>query len=212
MGFFIVKRALILIDLQNDFMPGGSLAVPQGDEIIELANSLQSLFDVVIATQDWHPEDHGSFAAHHPGHKPGDSVGLKGISQILWPTHCVQESKGAEFAPGLEISRITKIFHKGTDPTIDSYSAFFDNAHLRSTGLAHYLKDQGVEEVYLMGVATDYCVKYTALDACHLGFKVYVIEDACRGINLKSGDIEKAFAEMQKAGAVILQSREIKKN
>lgn len=205
-----MKKALILVDLQNDFMPGGSLPVPNGHEIIPLANKLQTYFDLVVATQDWHPANHGSFASNHPEHKIGDIIDLDGIPQILWPDHCVQNSKGAEFVAGLDTSKTHKIFHKGTDPLIDSYSAFFDNAHRRHTGLADYLKENHIEEVYLAGVATDYCAKYSALDACHLGFKVYVIEDACRGINIKPDDVSKAFKEMKSAGAVIIKSGDLK--
>lgn len=207
-----MKNALIIVDLQNDFLPGGSLPVPNGDQIIPIANTLQSHFEIVIATKDWHPEDHGSFAKNHPGHKPGDVVELNGLSQILWPTHCVQNSTGSEFSSDFDTSRITKIFYKGTNPKIDSYSAFFDNAHRQSTGLADYLKEKNVEEIYLLGLATDYCVKYSALDARHLGFQVTVIEDACRGIDLKTGDVDKALAEMKQAGVKIIRSKDIINN
>lgn len=202
-------KALILVDLQNDFLPGGALPVPNGDEVIAIANALQNRFNLIIATQDWHPVNHGSFASNHPGHKPGEVVDLAGVPQILWPDHCVQNTNGAAFAPGFDIHRITKIFHKGTDPKIDSYSTFFDNAHRRATGLADYLREQGVTEVYLMGLATDYCVKYSVLDACQLGFKTYVIKDGCRGINLKPNDVADAFAEMKKMGATIIQGDDL---
>jgi nicotinamidase/pyrazinamidase len=201
------KKALLLIDLQNDFCLHGSLAVPGGDEVIALANALQPHFDCIIATQDWHPHDHLSFAANHPDKQIGDEIILAGLPQLLWPVHCVQHSKGAEFHPQLNTQKITRIFHKGTEKKIDSYSAFFDNAHLRSTGLGDYLHQQHVKEIYLMGLATDYCVKYSALDAKQLGFEVYVIEDACRGVELKAGDIDRAIMEMKAAGVHFIKSK-----
>jgi nicotinamidase/pyrazinamidase len=165
----VSAAALILVDLQNDFVPGGALAVKDGDQVIPIANAMQKHVDLVIATQDWHPADHGSFAANHPGKKIGDVIDLNGLPQILWPVHCVQNTRGAEFVPGLNTDRFAQIFRKGIDPTIDSYSTFFDNAHRRSTGLADCLKPRGVTDVYLMGLATDYCVKFSALDARQLG-------------------------------------------
>lgn len=203
------EKALILVDLQNDFCKGGSLSVPDGDAVIPIANKLQSYFDLVLATQDWHPEDHMSFAANHPDRRVGDVIVVDELSQVLWPNHCVKNSKGAEFHPDLDTHQIRKIFHKGTDKKIDSYSAFFDNAHKRYTGLADYLRSEQVEDVYIMGLATDYCVKYSALDAVHLGFNVYVIEDACRGIDLHPGDIAKAYDEMRAAGVHVLHSKDI---
>ena len=199
--------ALILVDLQNDFLPGGALAVPDGDAVIPIANEVQRAFDLIVATQDWHPRDHGSFAANHPGKKVGDVVDLNGLSQILWPMHCVQNTRGAEFSPGLRTDRITKVFRKGTDPGIDSYSTFFDNAHRRSTGLDDYLRGHGVREVAILGLATDYCVKFSVLDARELGFDVRVIEDGCRGVNLKPSDSADAIEEMRRAGAAIVTSR-----
>lgn len=202
-------RALVMVDIQNDFLPGGALAVPEGDQIIPIINRLPEHFDVVVATQDWHPPEHGSFAANHLGRKPGDIVPLEGLEQILWPVHCVQETRGAAFAPGLDRRRVERIFHKGIDPRIDSYSTFFDNAHRRSTGLGDYLKARGVSDVYLAGLATDYCVKYSALDARHLGFSTYVIEDACRGIDLVPGDVQRAIEEMKRAGVRMIRSGEV---
>ena len=202
-------NALILVDLQNDFLPGGALAVPRGDEVIPLADELQRRFDLVVATKDWHPRDHGSFAANHPGKKPGDRIMLDGIEQILWPVHCVQNTPGAEFAPSFDTTRIAHIFHKGTERNIDSYSTFFDNAHRRHTGLAHYLRERGIKEIYLMGLALDYCVKYSTLDARHLGLNTYVIVDGCRGIELRPGDIARALDEMKRAGAILLKSPEL---
>ena len=202
-------NALILVDLQNDFLPGGALAVPHGDEVIPFANKLQQRFDLVLATQDWHPPDHGSFAPSHPGKKPGERIMLDGIEQILWPVHCVQNTHGAEFAPSFDTSRIAHVFHKGTERNIDSYSTFFDNAHRRHTGLARYLEKRSIKEIYLMGLALDYCVKYSTLDARHLGLNTHVIVDGCRGIELVRGDIASAFDEMKRAGAVLLKSSEL---
>ncbi|MCL5269849.1 MAG: bifunctional nicotinamidase/pyrazinamidase [bacterium] len=175
-------RALNITDLQNDFMPGGALAVPEGDRVIAPANRLIQHFEFVVATQDWHPHDHGSFAANHPGCEVGSVIELGGLPQILWPVHCVQDTFGADFHPNLETARIRRIFHKGVDPHIDSYSGFYDNGHRRSTGLGEYLRDHDVDELFILGLATDYCVKYSVLDALHMGFRVAVIEDACRGI------------------------------
>ena len=203
------KNALILVDIQNDFCPGGSLAVPAGDAIVPLANAMQPYFELVIATQDWHPDDHMSFATNHPGHAVGEVMTVNGQTQVLWPAHCIQGSTGAEFHPALDMSRVAKIVHKGADRVVDSYSAFFDNAHLRSTGLADYLQEQGVKSIYLMGLATDYCVKYSCLDAVALGFEVYLILDACRGIDLQAGDIQQAVDEMHRAGVKMINTKDI---
>ena len=188
-------NALILVDLQNDFMPGGALAVPGGDKVVPVANRLSEVFAVsalVVATQDWHPAGHGSFASQHPGARPGDVIDLDGLRQELWPDHCVQGTPGAEFHPSLDQGRIARVFRKGSDPAIDSYSTFFDNARRKSTGLGDFLRENNVEQVYIMGLATDYCVKFSVLDALSLGFKTSVIEDGCRGIDLQSGDVESA--------------------
>jgi nicotinamidase/pyrazinamidase len=202
-------KALIIVDLQNDFLPGGALPVPHGDEVIPLANELQRKFELVLATKDWHPPDHGSFAANHPGKKPGDRIILDGIEQILWPVHCVQNTHGAEFAPALDTSRIAHVFHKGVERNIDSYSTFFDNARRRHTGLADYLNKRSIKDIYLMGLALDYCVKYSVMDARHLGLNTHVILDGCRGIELEPGDIHRARDEMKRAGAVLLKSSEL---
>jgi len=199
-------NALIIVDLQNDFLPGGALPVPYGDELIPLANEVQGSVELVVATKDWHPPDHGSFAANDPGKKPGDRIMLDGIEQILWPVHCVQNTRGAEFAAAFDTSRIAHVFHKGIDPRIDSYSTFFDNAHRRRTGLGEYLKERSIKDIYLLGLALDYCVKYSALDARHLGFNTHIILDGCRGIGLAPGDIDRAIDEMRRAGAILLQS------
>jgi len=164
-------KTLILVDIQNDFLPGGALGVPDGDVIILIVNQLQAVFPLVVATQDWHPANHGSFAANHPGKAVFQQFDLNGLPQTLWPVHCVQGTPGAELAPGLQRDRIAKIFPKGTDAGIDSYSGLFDNGHRKSTGLGEWLKDKGATEVYVCGLATDYCVKFTALDAAHMGFK-----------------------------------------
>ncbi|QDU94248.1 bifunctional nicotinamidase/pyrazinamidase [Lignipirellula cremea] len=193
-------KAILLIDLQNDFLPGGALAVPQGDVVLEPANRLAAAFSCVVATQDWHPPDHGSFAANHPGKHPGETIELSGLPQTLWPVHCVQGSAGAELASVLDLQAIERVFRKGDDPAIDSYSGFFDNGRRRSTGMGDYLKNQGITQVYLLGLATDYCVKFTALDALDLGFEVFLIEDACRGVNLQPGDVDRAVQELAAKG------------
>ncbi len=202
-------KALLLIDLQIDFCPGGALEVQEGDQVIPIANALMEKFDLVVATQDWHPANHGSFAANHPWRKPGQVIDLHGLQQVLWPIHCVQGSFGANFHPTLNQAGITKVFVKGTDPTIDSYSGFFDNGHRKATGLGDYLKEQGVTAVFVMGLATDYCVKFTALDALELGFATSLIEDASRGVNLKDGDVDQAVREMKEKGVSIIQSDEL---
>jgi nicotinamidase/pyrazinamidase len=206
----IVMRALVLVDIQNDFLPGGALAVPNGDQVVPVANKLMKEIDLVVATQDWHPADHGSFAANHPGRQPGDVIDLHGLRQVLWPVHCVQGTPGAEFAPGLDVSRIKRVFQKGTDPDIDSYSGFFDNGHRRSTGLGDYLLEQHVSQVLVMGLATDYCVKFTALDSIQrLGFTTYVIRDGSRGVNLRPGDTDRAYEKMTQSKVGICHSDEL---
>ncbi|MFK7926057.1 MAG: bifunctional nicotinamidase/pyrazinamidase [Bacteroidia bacterium] len=193
-------KALLLIDIQNDFVEGGSLAVPGAKEIISLVNDLQAQYQLVVATQDWHPRNHSSFAANHQGHNVGEIIELDGLAQVLWPVHCVQGSEGAEFVPSLEMSNVGQIFHKGTDPQIDSYSGFFDNGHRKDTGLGAYLKEHGVHAVDIVGLATDYCVKFSALDAVQLGLETTVIAAACRGVNLQAGDVEAAYETMRSQG------------
>ena len=181
---YLDLRALILVDLQNDFCPGGALAVSQGDRVVPVANRLleAAVFELVVATQDWHPRHHGSFAVNHSGRSVGETIDLEGLEQILWPVHCVQGTPGAELVSTLKTRFVEKTFHKGTDPRIDSYSTFFDNAKRRSTGLESFLRGHGVESVYLLGLATDYCVKYSALDGARLGFQTRVVTDGCRGL------------------------------
>lgn len=204
-------KALIMVDIQNDFLPGGPLAAPKGDEVIPVANRVQQHFPLVVATQDWHPANHGSFADNHPGKEAGETIELDGVEQILWPVHCVQGTTGAEFASDLATRRVKKVFRKGTDRTIDSYSGFFDNARKRDTGLGDYLKEQGVTEVYILGLATDYCVKSSALDAVDLGFNTFVIEDGCRGVNMEPDDVSKAIKQMQEAGVTLTTSEAVAK-
>ena len=201
-------RALLLVDLQYDFMPGGALAVPEGDAVVPLANRLMDRFDLVVASQDRHPADHASFASQHPGRAPGDRIDLDGVEQTLWPDHCVQGTRGAELHDDLRTGEIDQIFRKGVDRRIDSYSAFFDNARKRSTGLADVLREQEVAEVFLLGLATDYCVLHSALDAAELGFQTTVIADGCRGIDLRPGDIERAWERMRAVGRVV-RSKEL---
>lgn len=193
-------KALLLIDLQNDFMPKGSLPVSDGYAAVEAANYAQKFFRTVIATKDWHPEKHLSFAVQHEGKQPFDIIELAGLKQTLWPVHCVQNTFGAAFSKGLDQSQIQHVVTKGQDLTVDSYSAFFDNAHRHATGLGNYLKLRAIDELYLLGVATEYCVKYSALDSIHLGLKTNVIIDGCRGIGLHENDIEMAEQEMLDKG------------
>jgi nicotinamidase/pyrazinamidase len=199
-------RALILVDLQNDFCPGGALAVARGDETIAIANRLLPHFATVAATQDWHPPDHESFAANHSGKQPYEMIDLHGLMQVLWPVHCVQETPGAELHIELDRARITQVFHKGTDPAVDSYSGFFDNGKRKATGLGDWLRSRWIQQVYVMGLATDYCVRATALDARALGFDVWLVQDGCRPVELKPGDGERAIAELRGAGCAIVES------
>jgi len=196
-------RALLIVDMQNDFMPNGPLGVKNADALIPLINALIPRFPLVVASQDWHPPDHVSFATSHPGKKPGDHVRVKEMDQVLWAVHCVRNTPGAELVFGLNKEKIACCFFKGTDSGIDSYSAFFDNARSKSTGLGDYLKSRGVTAVYLVGVATDYCVLYSSLDAIDLGFEVHVIADACRPINLDPRDEERALAAIAARGGTI---------
>lgn len=197
-------RALIIVDIQNDFVAGGSLEVPFGEQIIPLVNELSEKFDLVVATQDWHPPTHKSFASNHKGKKPFEKIVMEGLEQVLWPDHCVQGSHGAEFHHDLALKRVEAIFRKGMDPAIDSYSGFYDNGHKKSTGLAGYLKERGAQSVYLCGLAGDYCVYFTAKDALGAGFNTCVIEDATRSIS--SRDFGKAKNDIMTLGGKIIDS------
>jgi nicotinamidase/pyrazinamidase len=203
------NSAFIIVDVQNDFLPGGALAVSHGDEVISIINSLQSVFDLIVSTQDWHPANHGSFAANHPGKKIGEHIQLNGLDQVLWPVHCVQNSAGANFHKSLRKEKWKRVFQKGTNPEVDSYSGFFDNGRKEHTGLGHFLKQQGVDQVFIAGLAADYCVKFTVLDALDLGFKTYLITDGTKGVNLSPEDTKEAFKEMENKGAILIPGKDI---
>lgn len=201
--------ALLLVDVQHDFLPGGALAVAQGDEILPIIANLQPMFDFILATQDWHPANHGSFAANHRGTQPGQQIDLEGLSQILWPVHCVQGTSGADFPTTLDQSRWKAVFQKGKNPLVDSYSGFFDNARRGNTGLADYLKSKEIARLFVCGLALDYCVKFTALDAHSLGFETYVLTDATRAVNLHPEDEKLALEELRAAGITCLESKDL---
>jgi len=200
-------KALIIVDLQIDFLPGGSLPVPAGDQIIPLINQLEEKFPLVVATQDWHPMNHLSFASNHAEKKPFEVVKLGDLDQVLWPNHCIQGEKGAMFAPGFDDRRVEAIFRKGTDPEIDSYSGFFDNGRKKSTGLGDYLKGRGVKQVYVCGLAAEFCVLYTALDAIELGFETYYLEDATRALSQEG--FKEAKEQLLLRGGNLLTSNRI---
>ena len=197
--------ALVMIDIQNDFCPGGALAVADGDAIVALVNAIQQRFAIRVLTQDWHPADHTSFAANHPGAEPFSTTEMDYGAQVLWPVHCVQGSAGAAFHPGLATDGADLVIRKGFRAGIDSYSAFFENDHVTPTGLAGYLRERGVSELVMVGLATDYCVRYSALDAAGLGFGVTVLEDACRAIDM-DGSRGEARAEMAAHGVRLTTS------
>ena len=196
-------QALLLIDLQNDFCKGGSLAVAGADDLIPLANSWMTHIPLTVATQDYHPANHSSFAVNQPNAKPFDVIDWQGLKQTLWPVHCVQNTIGAALHKGLDVSKIQYVCPKGTDTMIDSYSGFFDNGRLRKTPLHDYLQLKGVKELVIMGVATDFCVKFTVLDALQLGYKVSLLEPCCRGVNIQKYDSTLAIEEMRQKGARI---------
>lgn len=204
------KQALIIVDLQPDFLPGGPLGVSDGDAVIPLVLELMSRFEIVVATQDWHPADHGSFAVHHAGRSPGELIELHGLEQVLWPVHCVQDTPGAQLVPQLRAreAELAAVFRKGMDKTIDSYSGFFDNGKRQDTGLAAWLEAQGVGAVVVCGLALDYCVKFTALDALAHGLETTLVHDATRAVNLAPEDGDEALAELRAGGATILTSAE----
>ena len=198
-----MSRALLVIDVQNDFCPGGALAVADGDAVVAEVNRLMPAYDVVIATRDWHPTDHCSFASQHPGAQLYDTVEVGGIPQTLWPDHCVQGTAGAALHPGLDTGGVNLILHKGMCSGLDSYSAFFENDRRTATGLSGYLAALDVHRVALCGLATDYCVFYSALDAVRLGFEVEVVTAACRGVDLPPDNVAHALEQMRAAGVQI---------
>jgi nicotinamidase/pyrazinamidase len=201
--------ALLLVDIQNDFMPFGALPVADGDAVVPVANRLARRFDLVVATQDWHPPNHASFASNHPGHVVSDVIQLDGIEQVLWPDHCVQQSPGASFHSGLDVAPIRYVVHKGTDPGIDSYSAFFDNLHLKETGLEDFLRAWNVKRIVIVGLATDYCVLFSAMDARDLGLDVHVVREGVRAVNLDPGDEERALAKMRSIGCQVISASDL---
>ncbi|MHA6196873.1 bifunctional nicotinamidase/pyrazinamidase [Pseudomonas wadenswilerensis] len=201
-------RALLVIDIQNDFTRGGALEVPHGDEIVPLVNRLATDFRNVVQAQDWHPAGHVSFASSHPGKEPFEIIELPYGPQVLWPDHCIQGSQGAEFHPGLDIPNTQLIVRKGGNPAVDSYSAFYEADQQTTTGLAGYLREKGVNTVYVAGLALDFCVAWTALHARREGFATYVVLDACRAID-SNDSLEQALAEMQDAGVIFIQSPQL---
>lgn len=203
----MLMNALILVDIQNDFVPGGKLAVPEGDAIVPLVNELQASFNLIVATQDWHPPGHKSFASSHPGTKPFERIDLHGLDQVLWPDHCVQGSPGADFHPGLKMQKVEAIFRKGMDPEIDSYSGFFDNGARKSTGLAGYLREHRVRKVFVCGLAADYCVAFTAKDALRENFDTFVIQDATRAIDPTG--LRQVHDEIMAMGGHIIESSQL---
>lgn len=201
-------EALLIVDVQNDFCPGGALEVPEGDQVVPVINQLTGQFDRVIQTQDWHPEDHYSFASAYKGKKPFETTQLEYGEQVLWPDHCVQNTKGAEFHPDLITKPSQMIIRKGFRKNIDSYSAFYENDHVTKTGLTGYLHDRDIDTLYVTGLATDFCVKWSVIDGCKEGFRVYVVKDAIKGIDI-DGSVEQAMKEMKDAGAQMITSSDI---
>lgn len=202
-----MKNALIVVDVQNDFLPGGSLAVPQGDAIIPVVNDLMKKFDLVVATQDWHPANHGSFASQHPGKKPFEEGELSGSPQIMWPDHCVQKSHGAEFSEDLHTERFETIFRKGLDQKIDSYSGFFDNHKGHDTGLSAYLRGKDVQNVYVVGLAGDFCVYFTAMDALGEGFNTFLVKEGTRPISAE--DFKEKLDTFKREGGHVVSANDI---
>lgn len=196
---------LLVVDVQQDFLPGGGLAVPAGDQVIAPVNRLAARFGHVLLTQDWHPPGHASFAESHPGKQPFDTVELAYGRQVLWPTHCVQGTPGAELAPGLDLPRAELVIRKGFRRGVDSYSAFTEADRRTPTGLAGYLRERGLRRLFLVGLATDFCVAWSAIDARAAGFEAWVIEDACRGIDT-AGSLARAWRDMEAAGVGRLES------
>lgn len=199
-------KALLIVDIQNDFLPNGALGVPEGDKIIPIVNELQDSdeFNLIVGTQDWHPQNHGSFASNHKGKEPLDKTELGGLEQILWPDHCVQGRKGAEFPDELRTDKIEGIFRKGMEEDIDTYSAFFDNGHKKDTGLTGYLRARNIDHVYIVGLAGDFCVNFSIRDALNQGFKVTLLEDCTRPIDKEN--FNNVLNELKQIGAEIIQS------
>ena len=193
-------KALLIVDVQNDFCPGGALEVPNGDDIVPTINNLSQQFDVVVQTQDWHPAGHSSFASSHEGKNPFETIEMPYGEQVLWPDHCVQGSEGAEFHPDLETNRSQLIIRKGFRKEIDSYSAFYENDDQTTTGLTGYLRARDIDTLYAVGLATDFCVKWSVIDGLKEGFEVHVVEDAVKGIDIE-GSVDQAWNEMLDAGA-----------
>lgn len=203
-----MTAALIVVDIQNDFLPGGALTVPRGDETVAIANRLMPLFSTVVLTADWHPADHSSFASQHTGKSPYDVVPMPYGNQVLWPDHCVAGTSGADFAAGLETVRAHAVIRKGTDKNCDSYSGFLAADRKTPTGLAGYLKSRGVTTVFVCGLATDFCVAWTAQDAAAAGFKTYLIEDASRAIDA-GGSLAAAMAGLKTAGVGVIEKKDV---
>ena len=201
-----IDAALIVIDLQNDFCPGGSLAVEEGDQIVPVVNALAPRFRRVVATKDWHPANHISFASQHEGHEPMETIEVDGLDQILWPDHCVQATEGAEFHPEFDVHPIDVIVHKGTNPVLDSYSAFFENDHKTPTGLTGYLQSLDISTVYIVGLAADVCVYFSALDARKVGLQTYLITDGTRGVDQPEGNVERTREDMKEQGVHFIAS------
>lgn len=201
-------KALLIVDVQNDFCPGGALEVPGGDEVIPVINHLSEMFDVVVQTQDWHPSGHSSFASSHQGKEPFETIEMPYGDQVLWPDHCVQGSEGAAFHPDLETRRSQLVVRKGFRRDIDSYSAFYENDNETQTGLTGYLRDRGIRTLYAVGLATDFCVKWSVVDGLREGFEVHVVEDAVKGIDIE-GSVQQAWSEMLDAGAGKIKSDDL---
>ncbi|RKY00844.1 MAG: bifunctional nicotinamidase/pyrazinamidase [Spirochaetes bacterium] len=203
------KTCLIIVDLQVDFCPGGSLEVKNGDDIIPVVNKIQDRFYRVVATQDWHPENHVSFYTSHPGKNPFETINIGNIKQVLWPPHCIMGTSGADFHPKLDTRNVELIIRKGFSKDLDSYSGFFENDRKTPTGLEFYLKGLEINEIYICGLALDVCVFYTAMDGVKLGFKTYVIEDASKGVDIPPGNIENTKRKMRENGIVLIKSKEL---
>lgn len=200
-------QTLVIVDVQNDFIPGGSLEVPDGDYIVPVINKILPDFDLVVATQDWHPKEHMSFASKHPGKKEFEEISLDGMEQVLWPDHCVQGSEGADFHSSLNMQPVEAIFRKGMNPGIDSYSGFYDNGHKKSTGLAGYLREKGAKSLWFCGLAADVCVYFTMKDALEEGFEVHLVQDATRPLVQET--FEKQIDELRSGGVKLLHSGDL---